>query len=303
MNVRTLIHTLIILLCLLIGGEYVFSQPPIDSLYMGQQPPGLIPEKFMPDVISTNDHFEFILTISPDGNEILFTRRIDKADVIMVSKRSSKGWSDPLPFEALNEVGGFEQHLSLKGNRIYFSRLAPPPGVTLEGPPKTREEEAMLVGIWYMDRTDSGWSEPVYCTHGMYVTTTHDGTIYTTDIRGPVGISCSRLIDRKYSDLQMLGGGVNDPASGAHPCIDPDEKFIVFDSEREGGYGKSDLYVCFRQADGGWSTAINLGTAINTKETDFCPSLSPDGRYLFYSSNGDIYWVRSQMIESLRPEK
>ena len=152
-----------------------------------------------------------------------------------------------------------------------------------------------------MDRADSRWSKPVYCTHGMYVTTTLDGTIYTTDIRGPVGVSCSKLVEGKYSDLQMLGGGVNDPATGAHPCIDPNETFIVFDSEREGGYGKSDLYVCFCLADGGWSNAINLGKDINTEGTDFCPSLSPDGRYLFYSSEGDIYWVDAQVIENLRP--
>jgi hypothetical protein len=302
MNSRITIYTLIFFICAVIGGEEVSGDQP-KGLYLGQKSPELIPQKFMPGVISTDDHFEFILTISPGGNEILFTRRIDKADVIMTAKRSPEGWSDPKPFEALNEVGGFEQHMSLKGDRVYFSRIAPPPGIKFDGPPKTREEEAMLVGVWYMDRTDSGWSEPVYCTHGMYVTITHDGTIYTTDIRGPVGISCARLVNGKYSDLQMLGGGANDPASGAHPCVDPDEKFIVFDSEREGGYGKSDLYVCFRQADGDWSNAANLGEVINSEAMDFCPSLSPDGRYLFYSSDGDIYWVNVQVIENLRPEK
>jgi hypothetical protein len=303
MNLRKIIPALVIFICLLSGGEHAFSQQPINDSYMGQNPPEMIPEKFMPGVVSTGENFEFIFTISPDGNEILFTRRMDKADVIMASRQTSEGWSDPQPSEALNEVGAFEQHFSMERDRVYFSRMAPPPGVDFKGPPKTREEEAMLVGVWYMDRVDSGWSEPVYCTHGMYVTTTHDGTIYTTDIRGPVGISCSRLIDGEYSDLQMLGGGVNDPTSGAHPGVDPDEAFIVFDSEREGGYGKSDLYVCFRQAEGDWSNAINLGEVINTEGTDFCPSLSPDGRYLFYSSEGDIYWVGIQVIENLRPEK
>jgi hypothetical protein len=303
MNLRTTIHTLVFFVCVLIGGEKVLSQQPVHGLYMGQKPPGLTPEKFMPGTVSTDENIEFIFTISAGRNEILFTRRINKADVIMVSNQIPDGWSNPKPFELLNEVRAFEQHISPIRDRIYFSRFAPPPGVKFEGPPKTREEEAMLVGIWYMDRGDSGWSEPVYCTHGMYVTTTRDGTIYTTDIRGPVGISCSRLIDGEYSDLQMLRGDVNDPASGAHPCVDPDETFIVFDSEREGGYGKSDLYVCFRQPDGDWSNAMNLGEVINTEGTDFCPSLSPDGRYLFYSSEGDIYWVDVQVIENLRPEK
>ena len=303
MNHRTTMPTLVFLVCLLMGAGTVSSQQPISGSYMGQKPPGLIPEKFMPGVVSTDDHVEFIFTISRDGNEILLTRSIEGADVIMSSKRSPEGWSAPQAVEALNDVGAFEQHWSPERDRVYFSRMASPPGVEFEDPPKTREEEAMLVGVWYMDRLDSRWSEPVYCTHGMYVTTTRDGTIYTTDIRGPVGVSCSRLIDGKYSDLQMLGGGVNDPASGVHPCVDPDETFIVFDSQREGGYGKGDLYVCFRQADGVWSDAVNLGEAINSEGTEFCPSLSPDGRYLFYSSEADIYWVDIQVIENLRPEK
>ena len=301
MNSRTAVYGLVTLILVLIGGAHASAQEPPEGLYLGQTPPGLTPEKFMPGVISTDDHFEFVLTVSHDDNVILFTRRIDKTDVTMALRQSPDGWSEPQPFEPLTKVGGFEQHMSPELDRVYFSRLAPPPGVKFEGPPKSREEEAMLVGVWYMDRADSGWSEPVYCVHGMYVTTAQDGTIYTTDIRGPVGISCSKLIDGHYADLQMLGGGANDSAPGAHPCVDPKETFVVFDSERESGYGKTDLYVCFRLVDGVWSDATNLGEGINSEGTDFCPSLSPDGRYLFYSSEGDIYWVDVQVIENMRP--
>lgn len=303
MTSRAPINAVIALTFLVIGAEKILSQRPINELYMGQKPPGLSPEKFMPGLVSTDEHFEFVITISADKDEILFTRRIDKIDAIMVSSWDSGGWSTPKSFEFLNEVGAFEPHISPIRDRIHFSRLAPPPGVEFDGPPKTREEEAILVGVWFVDRTESGWTEPGYCTHGMYVTTTHEGTIYTTDIRGPIGISCSRLFNGDYSDLQMLSGGVNDPEPGAHPCVALDENFIVFDSERKEGFGKSDLYVCFRQIDGTWSNAINLGKTINTEGTDFCPSLSPDGRYLFFSSEGDIYWVDAELIEKLRPKK
>ncbi len=291
------------LTCVLIRGAPTLGQAVLDGVYLGQDPPGLAPEKFMPGVISTGEHFEFVLTVSRDAKLILFTRRVDKSDITMALKQSPDGWCEPEPFEPLIDVGGFEQHFSPSHDRIYFSRLAPPPGIKLEGPPTTREEEAMLVGVWFMDRSDSGWSEPVYCTHGMYVTTTRNGTIYTTDIRGPVGIGSSKLVDGRYADLHMLGGGANEPEPGAHPCVDPEGTFVIFDSEREGGFGKTDLYVCFRQADGEWSRAVNLGASINSEDTDFCPSLSPDGRYLFYSSAGDIYWVDARVIESVRPEE
>lgn len=263
----------------------------------------MTPQKFLPGIVSTDENFEFIITLSLDGEQLFFTRRIEKADVIMVSRRTRDGWSDPSPFAPLNDIGAFEQHASPTQTRFYFSRMAPPPGMTTEDPPKTRAEEAMLVGVWYIDSTESGWSEPVYCTHGMYVTTSYNGAIYTTDIREPVGISCSRLVDGKYGELEMLGSAINSPEPGAHPCIAPDESFIVFDSERAEGLGKSDLYVSYRDENGNWAEAINLGEPINTQGVDFCPSLSPDGQYLFWSSNGDIYWVSIEAVKRLEPSR
>jgi hypothetical protein len=276
------------------------TQSDSGRFYLGQKSPGMTPQKFMPGLVSTDENFEFVITLSPDMEKLFFTRRIEKADVIMVSRRTRDGWSDPSPFAPLNDVGAFEQHASPTKPRFYFSRMAPP-GMTMDGPPKTGAEEAMLVGVWYIDSTESGWSEPVYCTHGMYVTTPYNGAIYTTDIREPVGISCSRLIDGEYGALEMLGGGVNSPQPGAHPCIAFDESFIVFDSERVEGFGKSDLYVSYRDKDGSWTEAINLGEKINTKEVDFCPSLSPDGQYLFWSSKGDIYWVNIEAVKRFEP--
>jgi len=302
MILRGLVFTVAAVTAVLVVGESALAQSDESGSYLGQSPPGVTPQKFMPGLVSTDDHFEFVITVTADKNRLLFTRRTGTADVIMISGLTTKGWSDPEPYEPLNNVGAFEQHASPCQDRFYFSRLAPPPGTKMDGPPKTREEEAMLVGVWYIDSTETGWSAPVYCTHGMYVTTADDGTIYTTDIRGPVGISCTQLNEGKYTELQMLEGGINNPQPGAHPCISPDQTFLVFDSERESGYGKDDLYASFRDEQGNWSDGINLGSAINTPEVDFCPSLSPDGRYLFYSSNGDIYWVSTDLILSLQQD-
>jgi len=297
---RGSVLALAVVTTMLVAGGPTPAQSEESGLYLAQTPPGLTPQKFLPGLVSTDDHFEFILAITADKERLLFTRRIDKVDVIMISRFTTEGWFNPQPYEPLNNVRAFEPHASPHQARFYFSRMAPPPGIIMDGPPKTREEEAMLVGVWYIDSTETGWSDAVYCTHGMYVTTADDGTLYTTDIRGPVGISCARLDEGKYTELQMLGGGVNHPQPGAHPCISPDGSFIVFDSERESGYGKDDLYVSFRNKQGDWSEAINLGSSINSSKVDFCPSLSPDGRYLFYSSNGDIYWVSADVIVSVQ---
>ncbi|MFB0563000.1 MAG: TolB family protein, partial [Candidatus Lokiarchaeia archaeon] len=99
------------------------------------------------------------------------------------------------------------------------------------------------------------------------------------------------------------GGGVNTESLDAHPFIDPNERYIIFDSDRAGGLGKSDLYVCFKNTDGSWGDAINM-RELNSTEGDWCATVSPDGKYLFYTSNMDenIYWVDSKIIEELKPE-
>jgi hypothetical protein len=65
--------------------------------------------------------------------------------------------------------------------------------------------------------------------------------------------------------------------------------------------GRGDhLFVSFREADGTWGEPIDLA------KHGFDPMaggayISPDGKYLFFSLNGDIWWVDIKVIESLRP--
>jgi hypothetical protein len=87
------------------------------------------------------------------------------------------------------------------------------------------------------------------------------------------------------------------------------------------------MYISFRADDGSWSDAANMGPPVNTPTLDFCPALSPDGRFLFFTSrrvapeapvpnsyeeivasvsgplNGsmNLYWITADVIERLRP--
>ena len=58
--------------------------------------------------------------------------------------------------------------------------------------------------------------------------------------------------------------------------------------------------------DGSWSPARNMGESINTSSSEYCPALSPDERYFFFTSdrsgNDEIYWVSAEIVESYRPE-
>jgi len=107
-----------------------------------------------------------------------------------------------------------------------------------------------------------------------------------------------------------LGPVVNSGAYTAHPFIAPDESYLIWDSKREDGFGDSDLYISFRQEDGTWSSAVNMGDKVNSDKWDAYASVTPDGKYILFNReineddrNVDIYWVDAKVIETLRPKK
>ena len=154
-----------------------------------------------------------------------------------------------------------------------------------------------------MEKSDSGWKTPKFAAEGMYASATQDGSIYVTDVSGQTegGIIKLKRKDNGFQAPVRLGGGVNNPENGIHPFIAPDERFVLFDCYRKDGFGgEGDIYVAFRDADGNWSDAYNLGAEVNGQGTDFCASISPDGKYIFYTKNRDIYWVSTKTIDALK---
>lgn len=105
-----------------------------------------------------------------------------------------------------------------------------------------------------------------------------------------------------------MGPEINTGKWTARPFIAPDESYLIWDSEREGGYGGSDLYISFREEGGAWGPAINMGDAVNSDKRDAYASVTPDGKYILFNrgvdlenNNVDIYWVSADIIEALRP--
>lgn len=72
--------------------------------------------------------------------------------------------------------------------------------------------------------------------------------------------------------------------ASAHPALSPQGDYIIFASDRPGGYGKMDLYIAYK-SNSSWSSPINLGPEINTAGNDWFPFMN-DRNYLFYSSDG-----------------
>ncbi|UII79542.1 PD40 domain-containing protein [Flagellimonas sp. CMM7] len=164
----------------------------------------------------------------------------------------------------------------------------------------------------YIERTDTGWSalkslgEAFDTIPIMRLTASSKGTL-VFDERDSIGtIRYSRLIDGKREAPKPFGEEINTGKWTAHPFIAQDETYIIWDSEREGGYGDSDMYISFKQSDGSWGAAINFGDKINTDGEDGGGYVTPDGKYLSYcprcSPPYDRMWVDAEIIETLRPK-
>ena len=69
--------------------------------------------------------------------------------------------------------------------------------------------------------------------------------------------------------------------------MSPDNKTLFFVSDKEGGYGQTDLYKVAINADGSFGEPENLGPAVNTAGREMFPFVSKDNT-LYFSSDGYI---------------
>jgi Tol biopolymer transport system component len=278
--------------------------PVVKGDYLGQKPPGKTPEVFASGIVSTNKS-EFNAAFSPDGNEFFFSvNESSGRETMMCMKRENDQWTPPKHAPFVSKQNDCDPFFSHDGNRLYFISTRPK-----KDKPGSRDWD-----IWYVERTDSDWSEPKNVgppvssdNDEYYVSLTQEGTIYFASNRvggfGSFDIYRAKLADGRYSKPENLGASINTKYLEHDPFIAPDESYIVFTSvDRTEGFGTGDLYISFFRQDGTWTEAKNLGEAFNTSGYDFCPMVSPDEKYFFFTRGGDIFWVSMDVIKDFRPE-
>lgn len=133
----------------------------------------------------------------------------------------------------------------------------------------------------------------------MYVTSDDAGRLYTTDLSslpvdGKTYLARVTFDNGSFTDYERLII-VAHYGSQAHPCIARDGGYIIFDVE-DGNY----MYVSFKNEEGLWDDAIDL-TQHGFDAKAGGAYISPDGEYLFFCLDNDIWWVDIGVIEELRP--
>lgn len=278
--------------------------PVLKGDYLGQTEPGDTPQIFAPGIVSGHsfDSEHSPAVFSPDLKEIYWTPKWRGSILFMEQKNGV--WTAPKPAPFCSEYGDGEPIFSPDGKKLFFLSLRP----LKPGGPNDKEN------MWYVDRTTEGWSEPkpvsplinAFDLHWLF-SVADNGTIYFASPSGNSyglrDIYSSRLINSEYEEPKNLGNVINTSGIDHTPYIAPDESYLIYVSSRESSSPMDwKFYISYRNKDGSWMKPINMGPKINSIHNALCPAITPDGKYMFFIGEGDIYWVDAKFIEGLKPD-
>lgn len=97
-----------------------------------------------------------------------------------------------------------------------------------------------------------------------------------------------------------IQGAVNSEKWESQAAISCDGSTLFFASDREGGFGGTDIWMSTRLLDGSWSEPVNLGPNINTPSFEESPFITNDGQTLYFSSDGHVGLGENDIFMSRR---
>jgi hypothetical protein len=262
--------------------------PILKGPYLGQKPPGMIPEIFAPGIVSVDKYSEFVCIFTPGAEECIFDRYGDdeyQKGAILTTRIENGKWIKPeihKSFAKFNEV--FLPTLSPDGQYWFFtSNTLPIP----EGIQK-------IIPMYFIKIDGTDWTEPKYITQSIHASATLDGTVY---------VNSGREIKPHPEFKEIVDLSEAAPFEAGHSVISPDGSYLIFDNSKLPRQGDCRLFVSFKNTEGSWTDPVSLGQYI--EQQAFCAWITSDGKYIFFHSQdnrkGNIYWVDAKIIEDLKP--
>ena len=317
--------TLLCILILISACQPPANEPPLTGAFLGATTFPVEEPLLLGEGLVTTDLNERDGVFSPSGDAFFYTIMASSVGTIVYTVQKEEGWSIPEVAPFSGEYSDLEPFITPDGSRLYFASNRP---LQPNGDPKDYD-------IWYVAQTDSVWSDPINIgepvnTEGneFYPSLTRSGSlVYTARREDAIGREDLYMARPDESGGFLaplnLGPEINTPYDEFNSVIDPDEEFILYSSfGRPDGQGGGDLYIHFKDQQGNWGPAHNLGPAINSTALDYCPSISPDGEYVFFTSRrvverevpesfdalssrlrhpgngqGDIYWISFEFLK------
>jgi len=281
-----------VLLLILISSN-TFSQTTksvSDHSYFDQPKPGSSPTLFAPGIVS-DEYGNRDMAISPKGDELFYTIQYRGGfafSVIMYSKKVNGKWTKPEVASFSGQYNDEEPAFSPDGDKLYFSSNRPITGT-----------EKKDFDIWYVEKGNDKWSEPK--NMGSPVNTSKDefypsiaksGNLYFTKVMDgkDEDIVVCKFSNNKYDTAVSLPGVINTKGAEFNAFVDPDEQFIFFTGyKRKGNIGSGDIFISSKNSNGEWEEAKNLGDKINGAGNTYCPYVSPDKKYFFFTSSRGLF--------------
>ena len=259
---------------------------------------------FAPGVVSTGD--VFASTFTPDGRSVVFTKFAPPRMMLMSSTWADGRWSPPVLLPFSGTFRDLDPSFSPDGRRLFFSSWRP------TGP--TAADTMNAADTWYVDREGTGWSAPVHVPGGVngeeqdyYPSLTRRGVLYFDSFRSRPRqrrvYRAAPLPNGGFATPEPLDAVINADSGASNLFVDPDERYVIFGAVRPEGRGGVDLYISWRNG-ASWTPPRNLGDLVNTNGTEFCPFVSRDGKYLYFTrastvegrTTRNVYVVRFDVI-------
>ena len=279
--------------------------PVLKGPYMGQKPPGDKPEIFAPGIVSTiglehskisfsKDGTAFFWAAQPSGKTNIFKQRI------WFAKKSGDNWSSPIELN-LPQVALAAPTLSPDGKELFFTGSENSSNTNLN----QRVKEFFVLNMADNKIRNISAEYPMLKECWSFSFADNGDIYFDNSESGRWEIYLLKKQNGKYLSPQKLSTEINDRNTNFHPFISPDSEYLLFASSRTDGPRNADLYVSFKDKNGRWTDAKSLTKACIPNWRERFPSVSADGKYLFFTrrndDDNDFYWVSAKIIEELRP--
>lgn len=264
---------------------------------------------FLPEVFSQFPNVRDI-AFAPDGNEVYFTiqSHLEGVSVIGFIKRVGGKWSAVQVASFSGKANDLEPFFNSDGLRLYFVSN------------RSLDAGSSVVkdyDIWYVERKNLNgeWSLPINVgspvnssSNEFYPSLSKNGNLYFTSdaltTKGKDDIFICEYKHGKYLAPVSLSDSINTPGYEFNAFVSSDESYILFTAyNREGGFGSGDLYISYKNRNGGWSKAMNLGKEINSDKMDYCPYVDASNVLYFTSKRNNVKSVFDKNLNLVELQK
>lgn len=246
------------------------------------------PVSFDPEPLGSainTDLPEYLPSLTVDESILIFHRRVRNNEDFFISRRNdSLGWMNAVPIDDLNTDTNEGAHtLSSDGKTMYF---------TICGSPKNYGSCDIYVTEYLRNRwsrpenlgpeiNSKAWdSQPSISSDGRFLffssnrANGHGGK--------DIYVSFKRK-DGKWSVAKNIGETINSKGDEEAPFIHADGSTLYFMSDGHPGMGSSDIYLTKTEDYANWTSPVNIGYPINTKDREGAIFVTADGQTGYFS--------------------